>query len=213
MNNLIQSLKNNKGFILLICLYAFSRTAYADWSRVPTGSMEPTIYAGDLLLVNKTAFGPSIPFLNIKLWSNGTPARGDIITFIPPHTSDLFVKRVIAVPGDNLVFENESLFINDQPISHELISSDSQSTIINESLNTISHRIKFSADTPAPSASFNLTLPENKYFVMGDHRNNSSDSRYWGFVDEKNIMGRVDKLALSFSSERSFFKSIGLKLQ
>ena len=170
--------------------------------------MEPTIYAGDFLLVDKTAYGPSLPFLNIKLWNHGTPERGDIITFIPPHSSDLYVKRVVGVPGDNIIIENANLFINNTRIPQKLVSSDAKSTILNESLDTVTHNIKYSTNRPVSSPDLDLVIPENKYFVMGDHRNNSSDSRYWGFVDEDKIMGKVNRLALSFSSKRAFILSL-----
>jgi signal peptidase I len=190
----------------------FSRTTFADWSRVPSGSMEPTIYPGDFLLVNKTAFGPSIPLVNIKILSWGHPARGDIITFIPPHTSELFVKRVIGIPGDEILIQKDRVFINGALMPHQLVSTLPETSLLEESLGNIHHLIQYSHDKAIPSDTQKFQVPEGKYFVMGDHRNNSADSRFWGFVDEDNVMGRVDRLLLSFASEREFFSSVGQKI-
>jgi signal peptidase I len=209
---IIDILKENKAFVLIFILFMFSRTTFADWSRVPSGSMEPTIYPGDFLLVNKTAFGPSIPLVNIKILSWGHPARGDIITFIPPHTSELFVKRVIGIPGDEILIQKDRVFINGDLMPHQLVSTLPETILLEESLGNIHHLIQYSHDKAIPSDAQKFQVPEGKYFVMGDHRNNSADSRFWGFVDEDNVMGRVDRLLLSFASEREFFSSVGQKI-
>ena len=213
MRQFLQILKNNKGLILFVIVYAFSRTAVADWSKVPTGSMEPTIYPGDYLLIDKTAYGASIPFVNVKLWDAGAPERGDIITFIPPHESRLFVKRVIGIPGDRIVIEGERIYINDVQVQHDDVIADSSGVILSESFDVVSHSIKYSQGRPVSSRKIDLVVPGEKYFVMGDHRNNSADSRYWGFVDEENVMGKVNRLVLSFASERGFFESLGKSIQ
>ena len=105
-------LKNNAGIVIaLVSLLAF-RTAIADWSPVPTSSMEPTILPGDVLLINKTILGPAIPFTEARLFSYAQPQRGDIITFTPPHVDTTYVKRVIGVPGDRIRTEGLRVFVN-----------------------------------------------------------------------------------------------------
>lgn len=213
MNKVVHIIRTNKTFFLFIFLLAFSRTAFADWSKVPSGSMEPTIYPGDYVLVDKMAYGASVPFMNVKLWNSGSPERGDIITFVPPHTTDLFVKRVVGLPGDSVVIEDTNVVINNVQIQHQHISTNSSNTIFSESLDTITHDIQFRLDRPSSFHTLNIVVPKGKYFVMGDHRNDSVDSRYWGFVDEEKIMGKVNRLALSFSSERAFLSSVGMRIQ
>lgn len=212
MNKIFNILKSNRAFLLIFILFMFSRTTFADWSRVPSGSMEPTIYPGDVLLIDKTAFGPSIPLVNIKILNWGHPARGDIITFIPPHTSELFVKRVVGIPGDEILIEKDNVFVNGVLMPHHLVARSPEAVLLEESLGDIQHLIQYSSHKPIRSDTQKFLVPDGKYFVMGDHRNNSADSRYWGFVDESNVMGRVDRLLLSFASERSFFPSLGLKI-
>ncbi|MDQ2078425.1 signal peptidase I [Marinimicrobium sp. ABcell2] len=212
MTRFKSALQNNKGLILFLVFYLCARTGYADWSPVPSDSMEPTIYSGDVLLVNKTAYGPTLPFLNIKLMNWGAPERGDVITFVPPHTSTLFVKRVIGVPGDSLVIEDGRVFVNGQSFAYAENDRASDRLVFSETHGDVSYAIQYSKARPVSGASVNIAIPEGKYFVMGDHRNNSADSRYWGLVDESNVMGKVNRLAVSFSGERSFVSSIGKSL-
>jgi len=217
MQRFLEVLKNNKGLILFIIIYAFSRTAVADWSKVPTGSMEPTIYPGDYLLIDKTAYGASIPFINVKLWDTGTPERGDIITFIPPHDTKLYVKRVIGLPGDRIAIDSERVFINGVQVPYSELNTEavvgSDDLFFKESLDTVTHDIKYSKGRPLLSRRLSVVVPDEKYFVMGDHRNNSADSRVWGFVEAGNIMGKVSRLVLSFASERGFLDSLGKSIQ
>jgi len=217
MQQFLQVLKNNKGLILFIIVYAFSRTAVADWSKVPTGSMEPTIYPGDYLLIDKTAYGASIPFINVKLWDSGTPERGDIITFIPPHDTKLYVKRVIGLPGDRIAIDSERVFINGVQVSYSDLNTEAgvgaDDLFFKESLDNVTHDIKYSKGRPLLSRRLSVVVPDEKYFVMGDHRNNSVDSRVWGFVEAENIMGKVNRLVLSFASERGFLDSLGKSIQ
>src|SRR5687767_7448963 len=105
-------LKNNKGVVIVLFSMLMFRTAIADWSPVPTSSMEPTILPGDVLLINKTILGPAIPFTEARLFAFAQPQRGDIITFTPPHVDQTFVKRVIGLPGDRIRTEGLQVIIN-----------------------------------------------------------------------------------------------------
>jgi signal peptidase I len=156
MPKLVTIFREYRSFLLFLALIMVFRTGYADWSPVPTSSMEPTIYPGDVVWVDKTAYGPSLPFVNKRVFTWAHPERGDIVTLIPPHADVLYVKRVIGLPGDTLHSEGNT-----------------------------------------------ITVPAGKLFVMGDFRNNSEDSRYWGFADESSVMGKVTAIALSIADERS----------
>jgi len=182
--------------LMLLTLMAF-RTAVADWSYVPSGSMEPTITPGDVLLVSKLSYGPSIPFTNSRLFSVGEPERGDIITFYPSHTDQCLVKRVVGVPGDRLRIRGADLWINGKKLQQTVLSDG----LLEESNGIKPHKIKVSGDRGLPTIEGEVLVPQGQYFVMGDHRNNSYDSRYWGFVDKSQVVGKVARIGLSFSSQ------------
>ena len=208
-------IRNNIGIICLLLGMVFFRTAVADWSPVPSSSMEPTIFPGDVLLVNKTILGPAIPFTHGRLFSLGRPQRGDIITFYPPGIEDQYVKRVIGVPGDTISTDGLRLYINGELVPLTDIGLDDQHMLVTgvESLNGKMHVLKADADRPVRQLPQAITVPADSYFVMGDFRNNSEDSRYWGFVPEKNILGKVTRLLLSVADERSFMHSLGQTLE
>ena len=197
---------------MFFIFYAFFRTCYADWSPVPTGSMEPTILPGDYLWIDKTTYGPSVPFINKRLYTWSYPSRGDVITFVPPHTDKLFVKRVIAIPGDIIKIEGIHIYINGIQLEQRLLSVTDKEVIGIEALTGKEHRFKLTKSRKIPYMGQIIKIPKGKYFVMGDHRNNSADSRYWGFVDQDNIMGKVTSIALSFSSEREIFSRVAVDL-
>lgn len=206
-----KSLRNNIGLILLLCGMAFFRTAVADWNPVPSSSMEPTIFPGDVMLVNKLKLGPAIPFTQSRLFSLGNPERGDVITFYPPGIDEQYVKRVIGIPGDTIRTDGLRIYINDEaaPLSELRQNNSTRRLTANETINGVTHQIVVFSDQPIPQIPVNIIVPEGSYFVMGDFRNNSEDSRYWGFVPEENIIGKVTRLLVSFAKERSFFNSLG----
>jgi signal peptidase I len=173
--------------------------------------MEPTILPGDVVLVNKMILGPAIPFTRSRLFSFGEPERGDIITFYPPGKDEQYVKRVIGVPGDTVRTDGLRLFVNEQEVSLANLDVDNGSRLVTglETLNGVRHQVMAYADRPIRQVSVSITVPPGNYFVMGDFRNNSEDSRYWGFVPEKNIIGKVSRLLLSTAEERSFLGSLG----
>ena len=207
--------KNNLGIICLLAGMAFFRTAVADWSPVPSPSMEPTIYAGDVVLVNKLILGPAVPFTHSRLFSLGKPERGDIITFYPPGIDDQYVKRVIGVPGDTISTDGLRLRVNGQLLALGEIELDESSLVVTgiESIDGRTHGVKAATDRPVLQLPETITVPEGSYFVMGDFRNNSEDSRFWGFVPEENVLGRVSRLLFSVADERSFLASFGQRLE
>ena len=208
-------MRNNFSFICLLVGMLFFRTAVADWNPVPTSSMEPTIYPGDVVLVNKIFLGPAIPFAKSRLFSTGEPERGDIITFYPPGADDQYVKRVIGVPGDKIRTNGLRLYINEQLIPLSNLDIDAGSRLISgmEIISGDSHAVIAMSDRPVRQLPNEVTVPPDSYFVMGDFRNNSEDSRYWGFVPKENIIGKVTRLLVSTADERNFFSSVGQSLR
>lgn len=192
-----------RSFLLFLLLIMVFRTSYADWSPVPTSSMEPTIYPGDVVWIDKTAYGPSLPFLNKRVFAWGQPERGDVITLIPPHEDVLYVKRVIGLPGDTLHIEGNTITVNGEVLEQGFVEQRVDAVLGVETIGDREHAFKLSTERGIPYIGETLTVPEGKFFVMGDFRNNSADSRYWGFVDESNVMGKVTAIALSIADERS----------
>jgi len=196
--------------VLAVILFAI-RSSLADWHDVPTGSMKPTILEGDRVYVNKLAYDLKVPFttLHIAQWSN--PQRGDIVVFYSPHDGQRLVKRVIGLPGDTVELRNDALILNSQPIEYgpiaeELLRDASPAdrgshVFATEQLPGQTHAV---AAWPAVRAKRDfgpITVPEGQYFMMGDNRDDSFDSRYWGTVDRKKIIGHATAVVLSFDKK------------
>jgi len=191
--------------------------------RVPTGSLEPTIAPGDFIAANQFAYGLRLPVLNAKIWSFGEPKVGDIALFRwPVDTGKILIKRVIGTPGDHIVYQNKKLTINDQLLKQEELGLDLDGENIPPS---IVHRIKeqlpngnshliFVRSDRNNDQSLDFTVPKGSYFMMGDNRDNSDDSRYWGFVPEENLIGKAFVVWMSWDSQNHTvrWKRIGEKI-
>jgi len=203
MSNRIRSIiKNSAGFIVIIFCITFFRTAIADWNFVPSDSMEPNLYDGDWVWVDKTAYGPTLPFANIQLLPSGSPTRGDVITFVPPHTDSLFVKRVVGVPGDLIRISGHDIQVNDKKIPYKTLHVSATNRIGTEKIGHRTYHVQHASAGRLPLSNTTFIVPEKKYFVLGDNRTNSADSRVWGFVDEESVMGKVTHVAFSISAKR-----------
>jgi signal peptidase I len=194
--------------LLILALILFSiRSSLADWNDVPTGSMRPTILEGDRIFVNKLAYDLKVPFTTWHLaeWSN--PQRGDIVVFFSPHDGKRLVKRVIGLPGDTLELRDNALVINGelvtyQPIADKLVrdlpaSARTGRVFATEQLPGQAHAVGGNPAVPALRSFAPLRVPEGQYFMMGDNRDDSYDSRYWGTVERKQIVGRATAVVVS----------------
>jgi signal peptidase I len=195
--------------LLVLALIIFSiRSSLADWNDVPTGSMKPTILEGDRVFVNKLAYDLKLPFTtrHVAEWSN--PKRGEIVVFYSPHDGKRLVKRVIGLPGDTLQLQDNALLVNNQPVEYKPIAeellrdvtpSDRASHVFAaEQLPGQTHAV---AAWPGVQAMRNFgpfRVPDGHYFMMGDNRDDSFDSRYYGPVERKQIVGRATAVVLSF---------------
>ena len=167
--------------------------------RIPSGSMMPTLLIGDFILVNKFTYGIRLPVLGTKLFEIGAPRRGDIVVFkFPQDPSVDYIKRVVGLPGDRVAYYGKSLYINGEAIPQTRLGEFSGSgqgaamtgaVLLNEDLTGVSHDILIRDGQR--SVQGELKVPEGQYFVMGDNRDNSNDSRYWGTVPEGNLVGRA----------------------
>jgi signal peptidase I len=190
-------------FLIAAIVALFIRQFIVEAFKIPSGSMIPTLTIGDHLLVNKFIYGPRIPFTDNRLFSWKEPKRGEIIVFKYPENEEKnFIKRVVGVPGDKIEIKNGKLFINDQmvPLTDLGDYEDKDQSgglpfygkpkLLEEQLGTVQHRILYLRD----QSGFNFgpkIVPRESVFVMGDNRDNSQDSRVWGFVNYSKILGRA----------------------
>jgi signal peptidase I len=199
-------------FLLFVLLLFSFRSTVADWSHVPTGSMKPTIMEGDRILVDKLAYDLRVPFVHWRLSTWGDPERGDIVTFPSPETEELYVKRVIGMPGDTISMVENRLIINDKPLHYKLDDTNVLSilnetdqqkfAVVHEELPGSSHVMMVSSQYLTVASSFPKKLiPEGYYMMLGDNRDNSKDSRFIGFIERERIRGRATKVIISLNSE------------
>lgn len=204
-----------RGLLLCVLLMMGFRSAWADWVRVPTGSMNPTILEGDRVLVDKHAYGLRVPFTLARLTHGADPARGDIIVFDSPADGTSLVKRVIAVPGDTVALVGEQLIVNGAPAYYSagdmrqlaslLTATRAASPIVvRESGAGPTHDILLLPGRVARSLPEPLSVPPDRYFVLGDSRDNSADSRFIGYVPRRNIVGRATRVVLSLDPEHYY---------
>ena len=167
----------------------------AEPFRIPSGSMLPTLEVGDFILVNKFSYGIRLPVVNYKLIDLGDPQRGDVVVFRYPEDPSIdFIKRVVGVPGDKIAYYNKTLYVNGDPQpqvpmgSYE-VQQYGRFARLQENLNNVQHDILVNNHLMSPD--INVEVPAGHYFVMGDNRDNSRDSRVWGFVPDENLVGRA----------------------
>ena len=201
-------------FFPVILIVFLLRSFLVEPFKIPSSSMVPTLLVGDFILVNKFTYGIRLPVANKKVMELGSPRRGDVMVFRYPEDPSLdYIKRVVGLPGDRIEYRNKRLFINgtqvpvrqiDDYLSKERMQFSRRYL---ETLNGVEHEILLEEDAPAfvaPSRAFphagncnyNMnglacTVPPGHYFAMGDNRDNSSDSRVWGFVPDENIVGKA----------------------
>ncbi len=183
------------------------RTFLIEPFRIPSGSLEPTLQIGDFVAVNKYTYGLRLPVLETEVMNISHPKTGDIAVFRwPPDPSFDYIKRVIGVPGDNVSYHNKKLTINGKLMEQTFIENTTDESSgravahYEENLNGIKHSIYISDDEPV--VDFDVTVPEGYYFMLGDNRDASADSRYWGFVPEENLRGRAFAVWMSWNGHK-----------
>jgi signal peptidase I len=183
---------------LIVLVLTSFRSAIADWNIVPTGSMNPSIVEGDRIFVNKLAYGLRVPFTTWHLAHWSAPARGEIVVFYSPVDGTRLVKRVIGLPGDTVEMINNRVVINGRGADYELIAPQ----LANESLDGQPHPILINPSIRAALRTFGpIVIPPDQYFVLGDNRDNSADSRFIGTIPRDNIVGRSSGVLLSFDPQ------------
>jgi signal peptidase I len=188
------------GFAIILPI----KSAIADFNWVPSGSMEPTITPLEFVWVNKLAYDLKVPFTTHHLAQWGDPQRGDVAVFFSPADGDRLVKRVIGLPGDTIEMRQDRLLVNGQPIAYNAISRTSDASTIHatEELPGRPHPVQILTDRMALRTFGPLTVPEGHYFMLGDNRDNSHDSRFFGPVPRDQIVGRATNVIASFDLDR-----------
>ena len=203
-----------KPMIVVVAIIAPLRSSLADWNDVPTGSMKPTIVEGDRILVNKLAYDLKVPLTTHRLAQWGDPQRGDIVVCLSPSDGTRLVKRVIALPGDTIAMQNNTLFVNgiaaaysmaDEVIINHIPENEQEHhVILQEDILDHQHAVMFTPGLSSPHTFQTVTIPADSYAVMGDNRDNSFDSRLFGFVSREQILGRSRRVVLSLDYDNFF---------
>lgn len=183
------------------------RSFVAEPFRIPSGSLEPTLLVGDFLVVNKFSYGLRLPVWDKKVLSISSPKTGEIVVFRwPPNPKYDFIKRLIGKPGDHISYHNKILTINGKVAEQTFVqyttdpSSGNPVAQYQENLNGVVHDLFRRSDVPA--VDFEVTVPADNYFMMGDNRDDSADSRYWGFVNDTHLRGKAMFTWMSWDSKQ-----------
>ncbi len=202
-----------KSFFPVLLIVLVLRSFLVEPFQIPSSSMVPTLEVGDFILVNKYAYGIRLPVVGTKVVEVGEPKRGDVMVFFPPDDPRYFIKRVIGLPGDKVSYINKEIFINGEQMKQELIAelppARPRYKHLSEDLGTVKHMVRQRVES---AQNRHFTVPEGHYFVMGDNRDNSSDSRVWGPVPEANIVGKAFAIWMHWNEFFSLpsFKRVGV---
>lgn len=207
-----------RSFFPVFLIVLLLRSFIVEPFRIPSASMMPTLLIGDFILVNKYDYGIRLPVINLKIIENKIPAHGDIVVFRYPEDPSIpFIKRIVGVPGDHVVYKDKAIYINgvQQEQQENGAYQGTGAGIIadgdlwfNEKFNDNPHQILI-AESGRAGRDFEVNVPEGNYFVLGDNRDNSRDSRYWGFVPDENLVGRAFFIWMNWDTQKKFIDWIG----
>ncbi len=210
----------SRSFFPVLIIVLILRSFVAEPFRIPSGSMIPTLLVGDFILVNKFAYGLRLPVTHNKILQVGEPKRGDVIVFRYPSNPKLdYIKRVVGLPGDRIVYRDKKLYINGKPIKKTYLEpyaapdeyAFQHDMVYLEDLEGVKHKILLNDHRRNHFLREEFLVPQGQYFVLGDNRDNSNDSRAWGFVPEENLVGKAMLVWLSWNTTKNHpvFSRIG----
>lgn len=208
-----------RSFFPVLLLVLVVRSFLFEPFRIPSSSMMPTLLTGDFIFVNKYTYGLRLPVLNTKVVELGEPRRGDVIVFrLPSAPSTNYIKRLVGLPGDTIRYANDHLYVNDQPVAAEILGiyggeQQAGSVLVREQLGEVRHQVLL-----IPGASGRgdgvFTVPEGHYFMMGDNRDNSQDSRFIGPIPEANVVGRAVRIWMNWDfGSMPRWSRIGMRIE
>ena len=192
-----------RSFFPVLLVVFVLRSFLVEPFQIPSSSMVPTLEVGDYILVNKYTYGIRLPVIRTKVLALNNPQRGDVVVFFPPHMNDTyFIKRVVGLPGDTVEYRNKQIFVNGEGVEREAaaeqVAQSSHDITGRESLGESEHLMQ--VDIRRPSSDFSVVVRPGHYFMMGDNRDNSSDSRVWGQVSERDIVGKAFAIWMHWDS-------------
>jgi len=214
----------NRGIILFLFLFGLFRTAIADYNPIPSGSMRPSLLEGDVVLVNRVAYDLKVPLTDISLAQMGEPRRGDIVVFYSPKDATRMIKRLVALPGDTVEMRKGVLIINGEAAQYSdgvqvQEPIDGQSVLpalrLREHLGARDNVVQWLPTVPSLRSMPAFRVPEGHYWMMGDNRDNSADSRYIGPVPRHLLVGRAHHLVLSVAFKEDWlprWERFGMRL-
>ncbi len=185
--------ENAKQLTPILALVFVIRSFLFEPFQIPSASMEKTLLTGDFILVNKYTYGIRLPILRTKVMDINLPQRGDVMVFFPPHDDRYFIKRVVGLPGDRVEYRNKVLYINGVEQEQQPFDNTEKRSLYRqywEQLGEVNHQIQTNLANRKPKT-INYVVPDGMYYMMGDNRDNSQDSRVWGAVPEERIVGKA----------------------
>ena len=198
--------RENRSFLLFLAGFLFFRTAIADWNPVPSGSMRPTILEGDVVFVDRVAYDWKLPLTDLSLRRVGEPQRGDVVTFGSPRDGTRLIKRVVAVPGDTVELRADRLILNGQPADYAPVEAVSEAIAPGVEVRGVRaveawggqrRIVQFLPEIRARRDFGPVVVPADQFFMMGDNRDNSEDSRFIGPVPRRLIIGQAHRVLVS----------------
>jgi len=200
---MLSLIKQNRALLVVLLCFALFRLSFADWNPIPSGSMRPTLLEGDVVLVNRVAYDLKVPLSNHSLLRTGSPRRGDVVVFYSPVDGTRLIKRLVAVAGDIVETHGGALWINGQAAAYEDqravydVSTAASELQAIERLGATTHQVQFLPERNALRDWGPVLVPDEQYFFLGDNRDNSADSRYFGAVPRALLVGRAHRTLVS----------------
>ena len=219
-NSIFRNIKEFSSSVFpILLLVLIIRSFFIEPYKIPSGSMIPTLMIGDFILVDKNIYGYKLPLSDITLISNEDPQRGDVVVFKYPENKKInYIKRVVGLPGDRITYKNKRLYVNDIEYLHTQIDHNFDPVEIADGqvyIENNSYKEYLILNQSSPPFNFEYQVPDETYFVLGDNRDNSNDSRYWGPVPRENLVGKAFYIWMfwNFDSYYSFFDRVGNKIE
>jgi signal peptidase I len=199
-------LRANKGYVMFLLLFGVFRTAVADWSPIPSASMHPNLLEGDVVFINRLAYNVKLPLTDVVVARTGQPQRGDVVIFSSPRDGQRLIKRVIGLPGDVVELRDEKLIVNGRAAEYEPKGTGSElvgeaalvgTSLYDETMDGHRRRIQVMPQLEAARSFGPVTVPADQFLMLGDSRDNSVDSRYYGLVPRELLIGRAERILVS----------------
>ena len=210
-------LRDNRWFFAFVLLFGVFRTAVADWNPIPSASMHPNLLEGDVVFVNRLAFDIKLPLTDVIVAHTGEPKRGDIVTFSSPEDGMRLIKRVIGLPGDTIQMRDKRLLVNGQPADYEnlglsdepLSARGVKALHLQEDTADNRHEIQWLAQRALRDDFGPIVVPADHFLMLGDNRDNSIDSRFFGLVARERLIGRAERILVSADYKDSWALRFG----